>query len=616
MPRTAGVEPHQATIVRSHPNQGRLMLAVADRYRPRFQTTFIASMRLLRRSITPAVAADALSEPIGVGRLWNLIDATPLVKDATSDAIDAYAAMASDAAKATLAVWKVPGIGARGGTANITATLAARLDVKSPFMQQAAEHLTANLLRQVNGETKRAVRGIIVQAMRDGTGPYETAKKIEAVIGLTERQARAVLNYRQGLTDALDRGRSLSALRGRWSLSPEIAAGRKSLSPAQVDQLTDRYADRLLKYRAYNVARTETLYAANMGQQLTFKELARDGFLDPATFRRVWSVVDDDRLCELCAPMDGQTVALDEDFESTEKGVLPSERVPLDEPQTTETPPLHPSCRCIIVTEQVEDTGGGEAPAAAPAAPLAEPEAEPETPPEAEAAPSLLDFSGASTAREVARMVGERWDVRTVGFGGANVTLDSAVAAAEAFDQMATTFPDVAEAIKEFGFSRLSSGVLGQASRWDQYLYVTNQINPETFAAAAERAYNTGFLSTPDMAGTVRHEFGHHIDYSMGKVLNGKAITAAGSMADEGKAAVWVRDALVDYYKVSAEEANKVVVEGSPMWTRVKNDLSKYATTNAKEFMAESIADASGPNPTPLARFIYERLQAIIPAAR
>lgn len=341
-----------ATLVRSSPDQGRLMLAVADRHRARFARTFIASARRIRSRLTADVAADALSEPIGAGRLWNLIDEAPIVKDAASEAIAAYAEIASQAAHSTLAMYHIPGIGARGGKTSSITELAARLDVKSPFMQRAAQELSANLVTQVNGETKRAIRQVILDAHRSGIGPFEASKQIEQIVGLTSKQAAAVRNYRAGLADVRDKVRSRGGLRDRWSLSPKV--GRLSLNPEQIDRLSQRYADRLLEYRAYNIARTETLFAANMGQQITFREMARTGIIDAATFRRVWSVVDDDRLCELCAPMDGQTVSLDQDFTSSEKGVLPSERTPLDTPQTTEVPPLHASCRCIIVTEQAE----------------------------------------------------------------------------------------------------------------------------------------------------------------------------------------------------------------------------------------------------------------------
>lgn len=377
-----------ATVIRSHPDQGRLMLAVADRYRTRFEATFVRSMRLVAAGLTPEVIADAMSEPLGVGRLWNLLDAAPIVKDAHSDAIDAYAALASDAGKATLAVWKVPGVGARGaGQANVLAGLAARLDVKSPFVQAAARDLSAKLVTQVTAETKKAIRAVIVDAHRTGIGPAKAAEQIQQIVGLTSKQAQAVANFRQGLHDARDKVPGRRPLTS-WSLAKVPA--RLSYTPAQIDALTSKYADRLLQYRAYNIARTETLFAANMGQQMTFKELARTGFIDTATFRRVWSVVDDDRLCDECAPMEGQTVAIDEDFTSSEKGVLPSERVPKDEVTTTEVPPLHPSCRCIIVTEQIEPEHG-------PAGPIdyepPPPEPEPAAPPTDVFGNQLVGFS-------------------------------------------------------------------------------------------------------------------------------------------------------------------------------------------------------------------------------
>lgn len=368
------------------------MLAVADRYRARFQATFIRSMRHVAASLTAEVIADAMSEPIGVGRLWNLLDAAPIIKDAHSDALDAYAELASNAGHATLAVWKVPGTGRRAGAgANILAGLSARLDVKSPFMQKAAAEMSAKLVREVAAETKAAIRAVILDAHRNGIGPFEASKEIEKIVGLTSKQAQAVANFRQGLHDARDKVPGRRPLTS-WSLAK--LPKRMSYSPAQIDKLTGAYADRLLKYRAYNIARTETLYAANMGQQLTFKALAEAGMLDTATFRRVWSVVDDDRLCEYCAPMDGQSCGLEEDFSSTEKGVLPSERSARDEPVITEVPPLHPSCRCIIVTEQVESEHGPVAPSDFVPEPVAPPPA-PE-PPKDQFGHQLPGFSDAA----------------------------------------------------------------------------------------------------------------------------------------------------------------------------------------------------------------------------
>lgn len=323
---------------------GRLVVAVADRYRPAFARNFTAAMQAVARRITVEMVANAIDHPAALSTILQMVDAAPVVKDAHSDAIDAYAQIFSDAGKATLDGYA----GALDPEA--LAEMLARLDVKSPFMQQAARDMSAKLVTRVNAETKRAIRQIILDATQNGASPYETSLLLQDVIGLNAGQAQAVRNYRNGLMEARDGTRGVGGLRSQWTLAPKIPASA-ALTPAEVRRFTDLYAQRQLEYRAYNIARTETMFASNMGQQLTWREMANQGFIDASTFTRVWSVVDDDRLCEECAPMDGQAVGLEENFVSDEIGVLESERKPRDVPLETLTPPLHPSCRCVLTTE-------------------------------------------------------------------------------------------------------------------------------------------------------------------------------------------------------------------------------------------------------------------------
>lgn len=321
---------------------GRLILAVADRHQPSFAAAFRQSMQRTSSRITVDMVASAIDHPSGLSALLALVDEAPVIKaaDPASLAVRAYADVLHQAAKVTLSSW------AAANAIAPPASLVASLAVKSPFMQRAAKEMTAKLVR-VRGETKVAIRELIHDAVLNGVGPYETALEIREIVGLTRGQAKAVRNYRTGLREVGEKVRSHASLRSQWTLSPKV--GRSRMTEAQVERFTGAYADRLLDYRSYNIARTETLRASNMGQQMTWEAMADGGFIDRDTFVRVWSVIDDDRLCEECAPMDGQSVGLDEDFASTEVGVLPSERRSREEAVTTETPPLHPSCRCVLM---------------------------------------------------------------------------------------------------------------------------------------------------------------------------------------------------------------------------------------------------------------------------
>lgn len=207
------------------------------------------------------------------------------------------------------------------------ARVAGTFNVTNPQVLRAAETLTADLIRQVSDESKTAVRRIITDSIRDGVPPREAAKTIRQIVGLTERQALQVSNFRRGLVDA----------------------GRK---PQDVDRLSGRLSDRLLRERSMNIARTETIRASNRGQQLAWQEMVNQGVLAP-DFQQRWLVTPDDRLCPRCAPLQGKTVQLGFLFRETERGVLPSARVPVAG-DTVESPPLHPRCRCVLVA-QVSD---------------------------------------------------------------------------------------------------------------------------------------------------------------------------------------------------------------------------------------------------------------------
>ncbi len=441
---------------------------VADKYVNRFAAVFEQSANALTAKVKLADIEADMARGIKAHpkSLYALVDAMPLAKKAEATR------------PAPIYTELIASAGSLGGVV---------LDLDSPFVLDAAKKLTADLVTNVNAETKKAIRQMIFEAIRDGDAPVVAQKQIREIIGLTKRDAMLV--KRVGIEH-----------------------------PERVTRLRAQ----LVRRRAITIARTETMTASNRGQQAAWRQMMSDGLLDPATFRQKWIVTDDDRLCfpagtlvstargdvpiedvavgevvctpgghfpvtatmardysglcaywessdggwsvatsnhpiwtdrgwcdsgtlrvgdlvdrggndlveiarvhrfflrdlqdvpparenlavaariagrvgvpvgavhfhgervrgqskiygdewhpvtvydlqvtgpacfyadgflvhncELCAPMDGLTVGLDEDFESTEKGVLPSARVPY-EGMTTESPALHPSCRCTI----------------------------------------------------------------------------------------------------------------------------------------------------------------------------------------------------------------------------------------------------------------------------
>lgn len=191
-----------------------------------------------------------------------------------------------------------------------------RFDLLNPRSVEYIRQYRFNLIRQVAEETQQAIGAIIERAFQEGLHPYRSARLIKPLVGLTERHGRAVMRYHaQLLADGIPLPRA--------------------------EEMAKRYANRLHTYRARNIARTETMRAANAGQQLLWEQGVEEGLINPARTEREWIVTPDDRLCEFCEPMDMQRVGMDEDFQS--------ELGPVHEP------PLHPSCRCAISLHFIED---------------------------------------------------------------------------------------------------------------------------------------------------------------------------------------------------------------------------------------------------------------------
>jgi hypothetical protein len=104
----------------------------------------------------------------------------------------------------------------------------------------------------------------------------------------------------------------------------------------QVRRLVARYAANWRKWRALNIARTESIRSAARGQQELWEQMATQDFLPPDETRRRWVVTPDERLCQICAPMPQQLVGLRQRFRTGDGNLV-------------DHPPAHPQCRCATV---------------------------------------------------------------------------------------------------------------------------------------------------------------------------------------------------------------------------------------------------------------------------
>lgn len=233
-------------------------------------------------------------------------------------------------------------------------------DLNNPYSQDWIRHEAANLVINISNDTVEAVRTYMDKAYSEGRGAAWAGRQIRSVVGLLPQHAAAVARY-------------VNAMR------------ESGLPEGIVTRTAETYARRLLNWRAKNIARTESIKAAMAGLEQSWAKAARDGFLDRNRAWKQWMVAEDDRLCPVCAPMDGVKVRLGDLFMATVEGFpegKPEAQGPgswkrkgplrpdpyarardergrfskaddglktMKRPIVVPHPPLHPSCRCALV---------------------------------------------------------------------------------------------------------------------------------------------------------------------------------------------------------------------------------------------------------------------------
>lgn len=191
-------------------------------------------------------------------------------------------------------------------------------NLMNPEAVKFLDSYTFNLIRETTQQTRDSVQAVIVRAFREGGHPYEQARSIRDMIGLTTTQEVAVANYRSALEDggASDLrnalGRSLRDGRYDRGLLRAIRE-EQPVSPERIDAMVDRYRERYLKYRAETIARTESIRASNKGQRELWRQAVEQDLMSDDA-QREWQASDDERQCEECGDLDGEERGLDEEF--------------------------------------------------------------------------------------------------------------------------------------------------------------------------------------------------------------------------------------------------------------------------------------------------------------
>ncbi len=170
----------------------------------------------------------------------------------------------------------------------------------------ATSHI-GELISSVSADTRKLVRELVDQMFTEGLSTREMATRIRDRLGLT---------------------RPLQAQLAKF----EREAIKKGVAGDDLKRRVARFTRRLIRKRAFVIARTEGIRAVSEGQSAVWKTAQQEGIL-PQEQKQFWITTEDDRVCPICAPMNDQEVGIRETFTGGNGEAISA-------------PPAHVLCRC------------------------------------------------------------------------------------------------------------------------------------------------------------------------------------------------------------------------------------------------------------------------------
>lgn len=139
----------------------------------------------------------------------------------------------------------------------------------NPRVGAYINNYVGQMIREVSDETVKAVQIAVNQGVITGRNPRQIARDFRSSIGLTSRQEQTV----QRLRAALEKGEagyvnSLTTVTD--SAKNAVSAGK--LSESQIDKIVEQTRLRYVKQRTETIARTESIRATSVGQDLAIRE--------------------------------------------------------------------------------------------------------------------------------------------------------------------------------------------------------------------------------------------------------------------------------------------------------------------------------------------------------
>ena len=254
----------------------------------KIQEAFGQSIEELREQFTLEEIAQKL-EANGINAVGVLLSAEG-IRQAMKPVGDTYGNAIEDAIKQ-----RTERI--NGNVTGPNGTIKFTFDPGNPVVADRVQKGKLRLIREISSEQESVIRNAVADSLNKGENPRQTARAFRDSIGLTQKQERAVQNFRRALEespgDALSRQLRDRRFDGTVRRAADQGAG---LTEEQIDRMTERYRARMLKHRSEVIARTESLRGLSEGRAAAREQLIESGELRAEQIRRRWITANDERL--------------------------------------------------------------------------------------------------------------------------------------------------------------------------------------------------------------------------------------------------------------------------------------------------------------------------------
>lgn len=211
--------------------------------------------------------------------------------------------------------------------AGVSAGFRLRFDEADPRATQWALERAGKLVKDISDEVEEIISEVVADAVEGNISVAEAQRRIRRNVGLHERWRKAVENsHRRLLKQFRDSGMT------------------EQQAQDQAQKAAEKYQDRLIRARAKNIARTEVATAQNEGRWVAWQQAGDAGLVNLKGSMKEWRTAPEfvssrTIVCQICAPLDGKRVPVDQNFQTGLR----------TQPDGIKMPPAHPSCRCRAV---------------------------------------------------------------------------------------------------------------------------------------------------------------------------------------------------------------------------------------------------------------------------